>query len=183
MRIALLLAISAMQAVDPHPASNLTFSTPTQGQKTVGQLSGKVVALEFSYSTCQPCKAVSERLKKLAADLGPGGFEAYDIAFDVNARAMSEATVSDLPAASPGLPLGWANPREVRSFLQYAPSDRLSVPQLVLLDRNGQIRYQTALTGTDPLRTEATLRAHIVELLAPAPAAPSPTIRARKNRK
>ena len=178
MRWMLLLFAITLQAAD------LTFTAPPGGQRMLSQMTGKVVALEFGYSTCQPCKAESERLKKLTAEFGAQGFEAYAIAIDPNARAMSEAASTQGGTATPGLPLGWANARDVRNFLGYAASDRISVPQLVLLDRDGKIRYQTALNGNDPLRTDSGLRTRIAELLAPPPAAPAPAAaKTKKARK
>lgn len=162
-------------------AADLTFTLPPGGQRMTNQMTGKVVALELGYSTCEPCKAESERLSKLASEFGPQGFEAYSVAFDLNARAMSEAAAESAAGTRPGLPLGWANARDVRTFLGMSATDRLSVPQVVLLDRSGQVRFKTAAEGSDELRTEAALRTKIQELIAP-PSAPAPPTGAKSKK-
>ena len=148
----------------------------------VSQLRGKVVALEFTYSTCSPCQAEAERLQKLAAEFGAQGFEAYSIAFDANANVMVE---NKTVGGSRGFALAWASAKNVRSFLGYTEAERISVPQIVLIDRDGQIRYQTGAEGSDPMRQEAELRTRITQLLAPppTPAAKPATVSRGKGRR
>lgn len=179
---ALLGACCCLLHAEGRPAPEFTFTVPPGGQRIVSQLRGKVIAFEFAYSTCVPCQAAAERLQKLAAEFSAQGFEAYAIAFDVNANVMVE---NNTVGGSGGFALAWASAKDVRSFLGYAPAERISVPQIVLIDRSGQIQYQTSAVGSDPLRQDAEVRTKITQLLAPppSPAAKPATVTRGKGRR
>jgi hypothetical protein len=61
------------------------------------------------------------------------------------------------------------------SYLSLSDVERWVVPQIVIIDRKGVIRAQSAASGTADLQTEAYLRKYLGELLnegAPAKSAP-----------
>jgi hypothetical protein len=114
-------------------------------------------------------------VQKLEQDLGSQGFQAIAVAFNPNAEVLTEDFIKDQHLT---LPVGWTTGNDVTSFLGYGPADRFVVPQIVLLDRTGAIRFQTKAQGQDELRGEPVLRQRIMELLRPPgtparPAAPS----------
>ena len=160
------LAIAAVtMAQPPKSAPPLAFTVPTQGQQTLNDFRGKVVVLEFIYTTCGPCASSLQTLQKLQRDLGSRGFQAIAVAFNPNAEVLTEDFSKEQHLT---IPLGWAFGNDVSAFLGYAPADRFIVPQTALIDRTGAIRYQTKAQGEDPLRNEPVLRQRILDLLQPA---------------
>ncbi|MBV9265674.1 MAG: TlpA family protein disulfide reductase [Acidobacteriaceae bacterium] len=147
-------------------APELAFNIPGQGQKLLSQYRGKVVALEFIWTTCPHCQAASRLMTKLQQEYGPRGFQALDIAVNANADLLVENFVKDFQV---GFPVGWVLQPEMVSFMGFN-SDRYVVPQLVLIDRKGFIHYQTPQKedpNWDALMKEDSIRQHIEQLLSP----------------
>jgi hypothetical protein len=146
----------------PRPAPEIAWTVPGQGQQMLRQYLGKVVALEFVYTTCKHCLAPAQVLEKLQAELSGQGFQAIEIAFNPNASIIADSFIADQHLK---LPVGYTLGEQVSSFLGYGPADRFVVPQIVIVDRTGAIRYQTGVQGHDDLRSEPVLRQKITELL------------------
>lgn len=108
------------------------------------------------------------------------GFQAIDLAINAldegrtpdQASLMTETFTNNFQV---GFPVGYIGRDPMMSFMGFSIMDRMVVPQLVLIDRKGYIRYQTPAGDTDEygkLMNEATIKQHIAELLAePASAA------------
>ncbi len=146
-------------------APELTFTIPGEGQKTLNQYRGKVVALEFIWTTCPHCQAASRMMTKLQQEYGPRGFQAVDVAVNQNADLLVENFAKDYEV---GFPVGWITQPQMVSFMKFS-SDRFVVPQLVLIDRKGYIHYQTPQTENDKwdkLMKEDAIRQHIEQLLS-----------------
>jgi len=157
-------AISAAPPL-PRPAPEIAFAVPTQGQHTLSDYRGKVVALVFIYTTCAHCAAAATMMQELEQELGSQGFQAVAVAFNPNAEVLTENFIKDQHLT---LPVGWTIGNDVTAFLGYGPTDRFVVPQVVLIDRTGAIRFQTKAQGEDDLRNKSVLRQKILELLHPA---------------
>jgi len=161
---ALLLAVSLF-AAEPQKAPELAFTVPGQGQKLLSQYRGKVVALEFIFTTCPHCQAASHVMTKYQQQYGPRGFQALDVAVNENADLLVENFVRDYQV---GFPVGFTPREQMISFMGFSDG-RFVVPQLVLIDRKGMIHYKTpALENEDwdKLMKEDAIRQHIEELLA-----------------
>lgn len=146
-------------------APEFTFNIPGQGQKLLSQYRGKVVALEFIYTTCPHCQQASKLMTKLQQEYGARGLQVLDVAVNPNADLLVENFAKEFQV---GFPVGWATAPQMTSFMNFSDG-RFVVPQLALIDRDGNIRYQTpALEDArwDKLMKEDVLRAHIEELLA-----------------
>ncbi|MBV8552876.1 MAG: TlpA family protein disulfide reductase [Acidobacteriaceae bacterium] len=146
-------------------APELAFSIPGQGQKLLSQYRGKVVALEFIYTTCPHCQAASRVMSKLQQEYGPRGFQVLDVAVNPNADLLVENFAKDFQV---NFPVGWTSADQMTSFMGFA-NGRFVVPQLALIDRQGNIHYQTPATedeNWDKLMKEDAIRAHIEQLLA-----------------
>jgi peroxiredoxin len=146
----------------PRQAPEIAWTVPGQGQQTLRQYLGKVVALEFVYTTCKQCLPSAQALENLQLELGGQGFQAVEVAFNPNASVLAERFIADQHLS---VPVGWTFGEQVSSFLGYGPADRFVVPQIVVIDRTGVIRYQTGVQGHDDLRSEPVLRQKITELL------------------
>ena len=90
-------------------------------------------------------------------------------------RFCKKCEVFAMPAAVPC----WANARfagfadrnEMLKYMGFSPMMRWVVPQMVLIDRTGTIRYQTPPEGDPQLGLEGYLKGKIVELLNEKPGA------------
>jgi hypothetical protein len=70
-------------------------------------------------------------------------------------------------------PVGAVPYETARSYLMAAESDRLGFPQVVIIDRKGQIQAQSAPDGTEELQDQAYLSKFIEKLLGGTAAAPA----------
>jgi thiol-disulfide isomerase/thioredoxin len=148
-------------------APEVAFTVPGQGQKLLSQFRGKVIALEFIFTTCPHCQAASHVMSRMQKDFGPRGFQAIDIAFNDN----SDLLVSDFAKEQQTIfPVGWTTRDQILSFMGISTVDRFVVPQLILIDREGMIHYQTPPLGDEESYKEDVVRKR-VELLLNASAA------------
>jgi peroxiredoxin len=149
-------------------APEVAFTVPGQGQKLLSQYRGKVVALEFIYTTCPHCQAAAHVMSRIQNDLGPRGFQALDVAFNPNADLLVANFSKEQDVQ---FPVGWTNRDQVLSFLGLSAVERFVVPQLILMDRDGMIHYQTPPLGDEDSYKEDVLRKRL-ELLLNAPPDP-----------
>lgn len=157
-------SLFAAEAVRKAP--ELAFSVPGQGQKLLSQYRGKVVALEFIFTTCPHCQAASKVMTKFQSEYGPRGLQVIDVAVNQNADLLVESFARDFQV---NFPVGWTPSNEMTAFMGFSDG-RYVVPQLVLIDRKGLIHYQTPATENsdwDKLMNEDAIRQHIEELLGP----------------
>jgi thiol-disulfide isomerase/thioredoxin len=150
----------------PRKAPELAFTVPGQGQKLLSQYHGKVVALEFIFTTCPHCQAASRVMTKLQQELGSRGFQAIDVAINDNADLLVDNFVKDYQV---GFPVGWTPRDQMLTFMGFSLAERFVVPQLVLIDRKGIVRYQTPALADDAygkLMNEDVIKQHIEELLS-----------------
>lgn len=150
----------------PRKAPELAFTVPGQGQKLLSQYRGKVVALEFIFTTCPHCQAASRVMTKFQQEFGSRGFQAIDVAINDNADLLVDNFVKDYQV---GFPVGWTPRDQMLTFMGFSMAERFVVPQLVLIDRKGVIRYQTPALADDAygkLMSEEAIRQHVEELLS-----------------
>ncbi len=175
---ALAVAASTIFAADvPHKAPELAFSLPGEGQKLLSQYRGKVVAIEFILTTCPHCQAAAKVNSRLEQEYGPKGFQMLDLAINAYDNGGTDQTAPGLVQAfaqnfGATFPVGWVNRDSMMQFMGFSVMDRMVVPQIVLIDRKGNIVEQTP-AGSGPeweaVMNETALRAKIEELLAQKP--------------
>ena len=104
-------------------------------------------------------------MSRMQNDLASRGFQAVDIAFNDNSDLLVSNFVKDQQTQ---FPVGWTTRDQVLAFLGISAVDRFVVPQLVLIDREGMIHYQTPPLGDEESYKEETIKKR-VELLLTAP--------------
>lgn len=178
----LLSAMALSGAQVPRQSPEYAFTLPDGRQELLSKYKGKIVALEFLFTTCPHCQKSATVLSKLQKEYGPKGFQALGVAInptpDIAGFNRQYATA---------FPVGAASRDSAYSYLQQSiMSQNFYVPQMVIVDRKGVIRGQYG--GTDPFlgeQFETNMRGMIEKLLAeggskPAPAAPAKKKAAKK---
>ena len=165
-----LAAAFVLQGADiPRPAPNMTFKLPQGGVIDLAQYRGKIVALEFLITTCPHCQKCSQILQKMQDEYGPKGFQAIGVATNEMAQMLVPDYVKNFALR---FPVGFAPREQAHEFLQHPMMLIMYVPQLVFIDRKGNIRSQHA-GGSDFFKEEEkSVRAAIEDLLKGGPAAP-----------
>lgn len=158
-------------------APELSFKLPGGAQKQLSQYKGKVVALEFILTTCPHCQEAAKVMTTLQRELAPKGFQALDVAVNTTDEAVIKQFIVNQQVA---FPVGWidaGSPRDnimvLMNFMGMTVNDRPQVPQQVLIDRDGMIRYQTPPSGDATALEESTLRGRLLEILGQTGAAPA----------
>jgi thiol-disulfide isomerase/thioredoxin len=168
------LTLLPLMAVDvPRPAPEFSAKLPNGGQILLSKYRGKVVALEFLFTTCPHCQHASQLMSQLQTEYGPKGFQALGVAFNDMSQMLVSDFVRDFKV---NYPVGFSTREPVNTFLQNDPNNALHVPQIVFIDRKGMIRHQSLPRGDANTATETFMRKTIEGLLKePAATATKPT--------
>jgi thiol-disulfide isomerase/thioredoxin len=164
---ALTLQAQAPPVLRPSPKFDVKF--PDGNQLPLSSLKGKVVGLLFVHTTCPHCQRTSQVFTKLYQEYKPRGFEAVDVAFNTMANIYVKDFVKDYQI---GYPVGFAAPDDVLNYLGFSVMERYVVPQIVWIDRQGNIRSQTPPMGDEKLLQESYWR-NMIETLLKEPAEPA----------
>jgi peroxiredoxin len=168
----LALGVCSLLATTPAPRKSPEFniSEPSGQQTALSSFKGKVVVVEFLLTNCPHCMRVAKMLGKLQGELGPQGLQTIGVAFDSNINGEAVTKFSrDLGVT---YLVGTSSSAEVDSYLGRAATERLMVPQIVVIDRTGVIRAQSHPVGEANLEDETYLRNFLTNLLkVSAPAA------------
>ena len=154
----------------PRPAKEFDFVTPSGQHILLSSLKGKVVIVQGLLTTCPHCQAYSQLLTKMQQEFGARGFQAMGIAYDVDGPTAQ----SYVNTYHVGFPVGYASRDAMLSFLGHSVLERLTVPQIVIIDRKGVIQTQSAAEGTPELQQEQNVRQWIEKLLGPATSKAAP---------
>jgi thiol-disulfide isomerase/thioredoxin len=140
-------------------------------QMLLSSLKGKVVALLMVHTTCPHCQHTSQVFTELYKEYGARGFQPVDAAFNTMANMYVADFVKNFNI---GYPVGYSSPEEVMAYLNYNVMERYTAPQIVWIDRQGNIRSQTQPAGEDAtLYTEGYWRNMIETLLKEPATAPA----------
>lgn len=157
---------SALWANDPpvpRPAGEFAIFTTNNTQDLLTKYRGKVVMLMFIFTTCPHCQQLCQTVTRLNSEYGPRGIQPLAVAFNDGAGNLVNDFVRTY---RPNFPVGFAPRESVLDYLQYTSTQRLTVPQIVFIDRKGTIRAQTKIDNADRMGEEPTLRKQIESLLA-----------------
>jgi hypothetical protein len=145
------------QALVPRPAGPLMIA----GRNALAQAAGRVTVLAFVSTQCSHCAAVAKLMQARSKSYPSVFFEA--IAFDENADA-------GLWLQKLGLGFSvWTTDRATAMrFLGLDSKDsRIGTPQMVYLDKTGEVRAQSERLGSPLLQTDDYMQLLIKALLAP----------------
>lgn len=166
MALAAIVPAFAISPV-PRPAGEYVIPLPDGTQKLLSSYRGKVVCLEFVFTTCPHCQHASQVMSKLYTEFGARGFQPLAVAFNDMAKMLVPDFVKDF---SVNYPVGYTERDQVLNYLGISVLERFVVPQLVWIDRKGQIRAQTPALGDEKMLGEPYWR-EMLETLLKEPAA------------
>jgi len=164
-RVAALLSVAAMclpAAKVPRPAPDFTFSLPNGKQIKLSEFKGQVLAVEFLLTTCPGCKKASTALQRVYEQLGHKGFQPLGVAINEGAAELIPGYIRELRLT---YPVGMSDRFKVIDFLQHPVMLTMYMPQLVIIDKKGNIRAQYG-GGDDFFKNEEeNIRKLVAELL------------------
>jgi thiol-disulfide isomerase/thioredoxin len=136
--------------------------------------------VELLFTTCPHCQAAARLISKLQDEYGPKGFQALGAGFDPDAKTNAPGFVQSNHVT---FPIGYLTREAATSFLGITPETRLSVPQIVFVDKKGVIRQQSLPLYDEKAATEENLRNMIETLLKePGGAAKKPVATSVKKK-
>lgn len=121
---------------------------------------GKVVVMQFLYTTCVHCQATARMLSGLAKELGPKGLRVVGVAFDPGGKVDEFVKTNAVD-----FPVGQVKQDDALGYLGISILERYVVPQIVIVDRRGVVRAQSAVQGTPELQDPNYLRTFLGGLL------------------
>jgi thiol-disulfide isomerase/thioredoxin len=167
---ALGLSVFAVQAETPpvvRHSPEFVLKYNDGHQTLLSSYRGKVIALLFVHTTCPHCQHTSQIFTEYQKEYGPRGFQALDVAFN----SMANLYVPDfVKTYGIGYPVSFAPPEQVMDYLKYSLMTRYVVPQIVWIDKRGDIRSQTSANGDDNTQYSETYWRNMIETLLKEPA-------------
>ena len=136
-------SVSSLLATAPVPRKSreLVISEPSGKQTSLSDFKGKVVVVEFLLINCPHCMRVAKMISKLQEEMSQRGLQTIGVAFDngVNGKMVSQFSQQ----LGVTYPIGYTSSAEVDSYLGRTQTERVMVPQIVVIDRAGMIRAQS----------------------------------------
>jgi peroxiredoxin len=156
----------------PRIAKELTILESNGKTSKLSDYRGKVCIIQFLFTTCPHCQALSRELTKLQRDPELKGLQVLGVAFD---EATAEKAGAYVRQFGVGFPVGYTTRDIVLNYLGISVmNQRFVVPQVMVIDQKGMIRAQSDPMGTEELYNPAHLKQLVSGLLkSAAPAAPS----------
>jgi len=139
----------------PRKSPEFTITDPSGKPMLLSSLKGKIVVLPFMFTTCPHCQREAQMLTTLQKEFAGRGVVMVGTVFNEANGAMAAQFVKEFNV---GFPVGYATREQVISYLGLSVMDRWVVPQVAILDKQGNIVAQSAATGTPELQDEAYLR-------------------------
>jgi len=146
----------------PRKSPEFTITDPSGKQILLSSLRGKIVVMPLMFTTCPHCQHEAQMLTKLQQEFAGRGVMMIGTVFNDANAAMAAQFVKEFNI---GFPVGYATRDQVVSYLGLSVLDRWVVPQVVILDKKGNIVAQSAAIGTPELQDEAYLRNFLDKLV------------------
>lgn len=148
----LALAVSTLAKPPvPRKANEFDLVTPAGKHILLSNYKGKVVLFQFLYTTCPHCQHLAGELTKLQQQYGSRGLQVLGVAF--NEESSNPQVVQNfVQQFNVGFPVGAASREAVQSYLGISTIERFVVPQVMIIDRKGEVVAQSDAMGTPELQ-------------------------------
>ena len=163
-------ATTVMAASTPpviRQAPDFTVTEPGGKSITVSSLRGKVCVLAFMFTTCPHCQDESRMLTRLQKEMAPRGLQVLGVAFNDNAALLVPEFIRQFGV---GFPVGVSEKAPVLNYLGLSEMVRWGVPQVVVIDRKGNIRAQSPTQGGDANLANESYMRDLLDTLLKEPA-------------
>lgn len=150
------------------PSPDFSIKEPSGQTLHLSSLKGKVVVLEFLFVQSNHCVRVANMLNDLNNEMSSRGFQALGIVFDPpNTRDSEGQLIAPMVNYFKlTYPVGFATKQDVDNYLMRGSNEILNIPQIVVIDRAGNIRARSGVAGGDSsLENENSLRTLVDNLL------------------
>jgi peroxiredoxin len=127
---------------------------------SLSSFEGKVVVIEFLLTNCPHCIRVAKMITRLQSEFDQRGLQTIGIAFDNDISGKRVARFSQELGVT--FPIGFTSSTQVDGYLGRTQTERIMVPQIVVIDRAGVIRAQSRPVREVNLENEDYLR-HLVD--------------------
>jgi peroxiredoxin len=139
--LAALAAFSVAAADVPRPAPDFTVNMANGKPVKLSDYKGKVLVVEILLTTCSHCQRASQGINKVQRELGAQGMQSIGVAVNEMAQMLVEDYTKQFNL---DFPVGWSTREPVVQLLQHPVMMMMSFPNVLIIDRNGQIRHQFA---------------------------------------
>ena len=112
----LLTALTAPAASVPRPSPELTMQRGGEPPLQLSQFRGKIVALAFSYTTCDHCQVLTRTLKVIQKDYAARNVQVVECALE---EGVNVNYPMFLKAFEPNFPTGYTTAAAVKKYLQW----------------------------------------------------------------
>ena len=166
---ALLFTSLAMAGSVPREAPDLTLKTTSGETVSLDSLRGKVVAVLWISTDCPHCQETCEAFAPIYEEFADHGLEVLGMAVNPAAPGNIDSFREKHNVA---FPIGVSTRSDWMRFADLSVMARAYVPYMMIVDRNGVIRYEHS--GTDQefwTDKESRLRSEVELLLAERPRA------------
>lgn len=160
--VSLVSSGSADLLTAPRRSPEFAILKPGGGQLLLSRYRGKVVLVEFLSTTCPHCQHEAELLSRLYTEYASRGFQVLGVAFNT---ADPKEVANFSRNFQVKFPVGFSPRASVTDYLNVDVTERVMVPQVVLIDRKGNVRLQTPPESDPKVQDEFFLRKEIEELL------------------
>jgi peroxiredoxin len=156
-----------------HKSPEFTIAQPSGKTLLLSSFKGKVVVLEFFFLQSPRCMHLAKTLDKLGGEMGSHGFQPLGVVFDPPKVRTTSDKLIPIFAGNYKLsfPIGYAQKDQVDTYLGRSGSELLAIPQVIVIDRAGNIRATTGSNNNATLEDESSLRTLIEGLLKEKPPA------------
>ena len=162
--IALGFTLAAIAGTVPREAPSLRLKTTLGKTVSLQGLKGKVVAVLWLSTDCPHCQETCETLGPVYQELSGQGLEIMGMAINPNAPGNIDAFKAKHKVE---FPIGVATRSDWMRFADLSVMARAYVPYMMLVDRNGVIRYEHRGKDHDFWHDQlSNLRKELDELLA-----------------
>ena len=135
----LLTAWTAPAASVPRPSPELTMQRGGAAPIQLSQFRGKIVALAFSYTTCEHCQSLTRALKVIQKDYEARNVQVVECAFEED---VATTYPMFLKVLEPNFVTGYTTAVAVKKYLDWhdLTDGILMIPYMIFIDARGIIR-------------------------------------------
>ncbi len=139
------LSLMGQEPQVPRKATDIGIQVGPEKYLWLSQYRGKTCILAFILTTCPHCQFTTGILNKIQKDYAGKGIEILASAIE----PMSSLNIPEFRKKfQPAFPVGYNEQSYVAMFLGYPANDPLLMPQIVIVDKSGMIRFQ--FSGDNP---------------------------------